>query len=143
MRTKTATFAAACSAVGALDTIGCGSPSDGADGLGENVDTTEDLVIGSHLRGIADADFQEAKDAFGAVEDVDDGPGDSVATTRRMRTAPLWGIRFRTKFLHDGRATDIPSSIRAHDGQAASAARQFVNLGSRDQTNLVRYVQSL
>jgi CxxC motif-containing protein (DUF1111 family) len=60
-----------------------------------------------------------------------------------MRTAPLWGIRFRTKLLHDGRATDIPTAIKAHDGQAATAARQFTNLGSRDQTNLVRYVQTL
>ena len=36
--------------------------------------------------------------------------GDSVATTRLMRTAPLWGLHLRTKFLHDGRAGD-PSRV--------------------------------
>jgi len=80
---------------------------------------------------------------MGALGDQIGNAGDSLATTRLMRTAPLWGIRFRTKLLHDGRATDIPTAIKAHDGQGAAAARQFGNLGSRDQTNLVRYVQSL
>jgi CxxC motif-containing protein (DUF1111 family) len=80
---------------------------------------------------------------MGSLGDRIGNAGDSVATTRLMRTAPLWGIRFRTKLLHDGRATDIPTAIRAHDGQAASAAQQFANLGSRDRSNLVSYVQSL
>jgi CxxC motif-containing protein (DUF1111 family) len=80
---------------------------------------------------------------MGSLGDQIGNAGDSLATTRLMRTAPLWGIRFRTKLLHDGRATDIPTAIKAHDGQAATAARQFTNLGSRDPTNLVRYVQTL
>jgi CxxC motif-containing protein (DUF1111 family) len=60
-----------------------------------------------------------------------------------MRTAPLWGIRFRTKLLHDGRASDIPTAVRAHDGQAANAANAFGRASQSSQQALVRYVQSL
>jgi CxxC motif-containing protein (DUF1111 family) len=92
-------------------------------------------------------DFQPFSDFLvhdmGSLGDQIGNAGDSTATTRLMRTAPLWGIRFRTKLLHDGRATDIPTAIKAHDGQAASAVRQFNNLSSRDQTTLVRFVQTL
>jgi CxxC motif-containing protein (DUF1111 family) len=92
-------------------------------------------------------DFQPFSDFLvhdmGTLGDQIGNAGDSQATTRLMRTAPLWGVRFRTKLLHDGRATDIPTAIKAHDGQGASAARSFNNLSSRDQSTLVRFVQTL
>ena len=44
---------------------------------------------------------------MGALGDMIGNAGDSVAVTRRMRTAPLWGIRFRNHLLHDGRCGDI------------------------------------
>jgi len=80
---------------------------------------------------------------MGSLGDQIGNAGDSLATTRLMRTAPLWGIRFRTKYLHDGRATDIPSAITAHDGQAADAARAFRRASQSDQQSLVRYVLTL
>src|SRR5262249_47311997 len=80
---------------------------------------------------------------MGSLGDQIGNAGDSQATTRLMRTAPVWGIRFRTKLLHDGRATDVPTAIRAHDGQGANAAQQFNRLGSRDQNSLVNFVRSL
>jgi CxxC motif-containing protein (DUF1111 family) len=80
---------------------------------------------------------------MGSLGDQIGNAGDSQATTRLMRTAPLWGIRFRTKLLHDGRATDVPTAIRAHDGQAASAAQRFNQLGSRAQSALVSFVRAL
>jgi CxxC motif-containing protein (DUF1111 family) len=60
-----------------------------------------------------------------------------------MRTAPLWGIRFRTFLLHDGRAGNIDAAIRAHDGQAANAAAAYRRLRASDQRNLVQFVRSL
>jgi CxxC motif-containing protein (DUF1111 family) len=80
---------------------------------------------------------------MGSLGDQIGNAGDSQAATRRMRTAPLWGIRFRTKLLHDGRASDIPTAIRAHDGQAANAASAFSRADQNSQQALVRYVQSL
>jgi CxxC motif-containing protein (DUF1111 family) len=69
--------------------------------------------------------------------------GDTVAVTRRMRTAPLWGIRFRNHLLHDGRTPDIATAIRAHDGQGLTSAQAFGRLNATDQHNLIQFVRSL
>jgi CxxC motif-containing protein (DUF1111 family) len=76
-------------------------------------------------------------------DDPAQGLGDTIATTRQMRTAPLWGIRFRNKLLHDGRTTDVTAAIRAHDGQAAAARNAFNALSSANQHNLTQFVRSL
>jgi CxxC motif-containing protein (DUF1111 family) len=76
-------------------------------------------------------------------DDPAQGPGDTVADTRFMRTAPLWGLRFRNHLLHDGRCGDVPCAVRAHDGQAAAARNAFNALSGADQHNLVQYVRSL
>ena len=39
---------------------------------------------------------------MGTLGDGIGNTGDTVAVTRRMRTAPLWGLRFRNLLLHDG-----------------------------------------
>lgn len=80
---------------------------------------------------------------MGALGDQIGNTGDSLAATRRMRTAPLWGIRFRNKLLHDGRTNDIPTAIRAHDGQGAAAAAAFSRLSAANQHNVVQFVRSL
>jgi CxxC motif-containing protein (DUF1111 family) len=80
---------------------------------------------------------------MGALGDMIGNAGDSVAVTRRMRTAPLWGIRFRNHLLHDGRCGDIPCAVRAHDGQGAAARNAFNALSSANQHNIVQFVRSL
>lgn len=80
---------------------------------------------------------------MGSLGDGIGNEGDAVAVTRRMRTAPLWGIRFRNHLLHDGRASDVATAIRAHDGQGLAAAQAFVRLGTTDQHNLIQFVRSL
>ncbi len=76
-------------------------------------------------------------------DDPAQGLGDTVATTRQMRTAPLWGLRFRNRLLHDGRCSDVPCAVRAHDGQGAAARNAFNALSSANQHNLVQFVRSL
>jgi CxxC motif-containing protein (DUF1111 family) len=80
---------------------------------------------------------------MGSLGDMIGNEGDTVAVTRRMRTAPLWGIRFRNHLLHDGRTSDIPTAIGAHDGQGLAAAQAFGRLNATDQHNLVQFVRSL
>ena len=60
-----------------------------------------------------------------------------------MRTAPLWGIRFRNHLLHDGRCGDVVCAVRAHDGQAAAARNAFNALSQANQHNIVQFVRSL
>jgi CxxC motif-containing protein (DUF1111 family) len=69
--------------------------------------------------------------------------GDTVAVTRRMRTAPLWGLRFRTLFLHDGRTGDLPTAITQHAGQGAAAASAFNSLTATQKSDLVAFLLSL
>jgi CxxC motif-containing protein (DUF1111 family) len=62
---------------------------------------------------------------------------------RLMRTMPLWGIRARQRFLHDGRATDLPTAIELHDGQGKAAAASFRALSAQDQDNVIDFLNSL
>jgi CxxC motif-containing protein (DUF1111 family) len=75
-----------------------------------------------------------------------DGVNDDAAIPsdeRMMRTMPLWGIRARDVFLHDGRASDLPTAISLHDGQAAAAAAAFKALSSQQQTNVINFLDTL
>lgn len=80
---------------------------------------------------------------MGALGDGIGETGDPVAQTRLMRTAPLWGARFNTQFLHDGRAKTIDAAILAHDGQGAAARDAFAALSAVRKNLLVRFVRSL
>jgi len=70
-------------------------------------------------------------------------PGQTEAETREMRTAPLWGIRFRNKLLHDGRCTDVGCAVLAHDGQGLAARNAFAALSAASQHDLIQFVRSL
>jgi CxxC motif-containing protein (DUF1111 family) len=65
------------------------------------------------------------------------------STGAEMRTAPLWGLRFITPYLHDGRATTLDQAILAHDGQARGSRDQFANLASSVKAKLIAFLQSL
>jgi CxxC motif-containing protein (DUF1111 family) len=60
-----------------------------------------------------------------------------------FRTAPLWGLRFITTYLHDGRASTIPGAIQAHDGQARQARDAYRRLSPGDRDDLVQFLGSL
>ncbi len=73
---------------------------------------------------------------------VNDDP--SIPSDERlMRTMPLWGIRAREVFLHDGRATDLPTAIELHDGQGKAAAAAFEALSAQNQQNLIDFLNTL
>ncbi len=72
-----------------------------------------------------------------------DGIGQGQATGQEMRTAPLWGMRAVTRFLHDGRAANIRQAIAAHDGQGANARDTFSQLSRTNQAVLLRFVKRL
>jgi CxxC motif-containing protein (DUF1111 family) len=68
-----------------------------------------------------------------------------------MRTAPLWGLRFRSTFLHDGRMPRpeqtrqelLMAAIEAHDGAAMEAAQAFRGLTAADRQALLDFLDSL
>jgi CxxC motif-containing protein (DUF1111 family) len=80
---------------------------------------------------------------MGTLGDGIGNDGDSVAVTRRMRTAPLWGIRFRNGLLHDARTTDKGAAIQAHDGQGAAARNAFNSATAAQKNDLMLFLSSL
>jgi CxxC motif-containing protein (DUF1111 family) len=72
-----------------------------------------------------------------------DGIAQSGAGQTEMRTAPLWGVRVLTTFLHDGRAKTLSQAILAHAGQGRAARNAFANLSRSDQANLIAFLNSL
>jgi CxxC motif-containing protein (DUF1111 family) len=80
---------------------------------------------------------------MGTLGDQIGNDGDSVAVTRRMRTAPLWGIHFRNGLLHDARTSDKAAAIRAHDGQGAAARNAFNAATAVQQNALMNFLSSL
>jgi CxxC motif-containing protein (DUF1111 family) len=72
-----------------------------------------------------------------------DGIEQGKAAGDEMRTAPLWGLRFRTSFLHDGLAKTHSQAIEAHDGAAREAAQAFGRLTPTDRQALLDFLGSL
>jgi len=72
-----------------------------------------------------------------------DGIEQGKASGRDMRTAPLWGVRLLTIFMHDGRAHTLEEAILAHEGQGRFAKQRFMALPAHKQTALVAFLNSL
>jgi CxxC motif-containing protein (DUF1111 family) len=72
-----------------------------------------------------------------------DGTEQGHATGSEMRTAPLWGLRLLTTFLHDGRASTIEDAILAHDGQGGAARDRFAALPAGEQVKLLAFLRTL
>jgi CxxC motif-containing protein (DUF1111 family) len=77
----------------------------------------------------------------------DIGTGDGIvqgqATGAQIRTAPLWGLRTRTRLMHDGQSLTIRDAILRHNGQAASTVTSFKGLSSPDMAALMGFLNSL
>ena len=84
---------------------------------------------------------------MGTLGDGIGNNGDSVAVTRRMRTAPLWGLSSRNKKLHDGRTTSTQAAIEAHDagpnGQGTAAGVAFKALTTAQKSDLLAFLNTL
>lgn len=78
-----------------------------------------------------------------AMGTLGDGIVQGPATGSMMRTAPLWGLRFQSQFLHDGRASTILGAILAHDGQGAPARYHFKQLTDSQKLALLAFLRSL
>jgi CxxC motif-containing protein (DUF1111 family) len=82
-----------------------------------------------------------------ALHDV--GTGDGIvqnagqSSANQMRTAPLWGIRARNRFFHDGLTVNISESIQRHGGQATAARNAFNALTAGQRSDLIAFVLSL
>ena len=72
-----------------------------------------------------------------------DGIEQGAASGAEMRTAPLWGLRVRSRFLHDGRASTLEVAIREHAGQGSASRAAFDALSKGDAADLIAFLRSL
>src|SRR5215831_664598 len=64
-------------------------------------------------------------------------------TANRLRTPPLWGVRLRTRLMHDGANATFFDAIRRHAGEARGEARRFNRLQECEQNALIAFLRSL
>ncbi|MBZ0119834.1 MAG: hypothetical protein K8H88_22790 [Sandaracinaceae bacterium] len=87
------------------------------------------------------------------VHDMGDALADNGGTTvgrvmgrangRQWRTTPLWGLRFKSALLHDGRTADVREAILAHGGEAQNTRDRFAALSASEQAWVVAFLQRL
>jgi len=65
------------------------------------------------------------------------------AKPSEFRTELLWGLRFRTQFLHDGRAKTVQNAIELHSGEAQPAEAKFRALSDYDKKALLKFLNSI
>jgi CxxC motif-containing protein (DUF1111 family) len=79
----------------------------------------------------------------------DVGTGDGIVqnggqVTRNMvRTAPLWGISSRDRFMHEGNVYTVTDAIQKHANQGAASRAAFNALSAAAQADLIAFVFSL
>jgi CxxC motif-containing protein (DUF1111 family) len=93
----------------------------------------------------------------------DIGTGDGIVqngtqvTRLRVRTAPLWGVRTRTRLMHDGSSVSPTGSstppngasftfkeaILRHQGEAAAVTAAFQALSETQKRQLIKFIESL
>jgi CxxC motif-containing protein (DUF1111 family) len=79
----------------------------------------------------------------------DVGTGDGIVqnggqeTRNKIRTAPLWGLRTRSRLMHDGLALTLTDAIVRHAGEAHGVTNRFQALSDEDRQLLMAFLQSL
>jgi CxxC motif-containing protein (DUF1111 family) len=77
------------------------------------------------------------------------GTGDGIvqnggaSTRNKIRTAALWGLHMRGRFMHDQLSHSVEDAIRRHANQGAAARSRFDALSSSDKRKLVTFVSAL
>src|SRR5579863_4021995 len=71
---------------------------------------------------------------------VQAGPAD---TANKLRTAPLWGLRIKARFMHDNASITLSDAIRRHAGEAQTVVSNFNALTAAQQQQLITFLNSL
>jgi CxxC motif-containing protein (DUF1111 family) len=106
------------------------------------------LINGGALR-VANALGNKTIHPFSDFLLHDIGTGDGIvqnggpSTRNKVRTAPLWGLHTRGRFMHDASSFSLNDAIDRHRGQASSARSQFFGLTNANRNRLITFLQSL
>ncbi len=79
----------------------------------------------------------------------DIGTGDGIVqvgpqdTANKLRTAPLWGLRTKPRFMHDLRSLSLEDAISRHEGEAREPAKRFKELSPEERAALITFLNTL
>jgi CxxC motif-containing protein (DUF1111 family) len=68
---------------------------------------------------------------------------DTLCARNKIRTAPLWGLRVRSRLMHDGASVQLDDAILRHKGEAEAVTEHFSKLTPADKKALLAFLQSL
>jgi CxxC motif-containing protein (DUF1111 family) len=75
--------------------------------------------------------------------ELGDGIEQPPAGMKEMRTAPLWGLRLRDRYLHDGRASSVHMANMMHDGEAKVVRDRYAKLPPAKLNALLAFLDTL
>ncbi len=90
----------------------------------------------------------EVKNIFSDLKRHDLGPAfherdyDGSLVTEFV-TEPLWGVGSTSPYGHDGRSINLDAVIRRHGGEAQRSKQRYVNLGGREQQQILEFLGTL
>src|ERR1700722_8470747 len=79
----------------------------------------------------------------------DVGTGDGIVqnppqdTANKLRTAALWGLRMRPRYMHDLLSLTLEDAIERHRGEAEHVSRRFRELTETEKQELFTFLNSL
>jgi CxxC motif-containing protein (DUF1111 family) len=71
---------------------------------------------------------------------VQAGPAD---TANKLRTAPLWGLHTKSRFMHDLDSLTPRDAISRHKGEASGVTARFGQLTAAQQEQVITFLSSL
>lgn len=79
----------------------------------------------------------------------DVGTGDGIVqvgpqdTANKLRTAPLWGLHIKSRFMHDNASVTLNDAIQRHAGEARGVLTRFNGLTPAQEQQLIVFLKSL
>lgn len=71
---------------------------------------------------------------------VQGGPQD---TQHKLRTAALWGLRTKSRFMHDLKSESFEQAILRHQNEASDSIDEFKQLSAKQRGDLLKFLSSL
>jgi CxxC motif-containing protein (DUF1111 family) len=68
---------------------------------------------------------------------------DLLCARNKIRTAPLWGLRLRSRLMHDGNSITVEDAIKRHKRESREVSERFQRLKPADQKAVLVFLQSL
>ena len=79
----------------------------------------------------------------------DVGTGDGIVqagpqdTAEKLRTSPLWGLRAKSRYMHDLASLTLENAISRHRGEARQVTHAFKSLTAIQQQQVITFLKSL